>query len=517
MIAKKLLTTIAFAFVLLFSGCAKDDFVEVDGVCPLVISTIPTSDAVGVPLNQVITATFNEVMKPSTITEASFLVSANGAQIAGTVSYTGSTATFLPNSPLLPNTEYTGTITTLASDPRGNFLQENYVWTFTTLKTFTVGVSPDPTIGGEAVGGGTFNEGTTVTLTATAAFGYDFANWTEGGVIVPGAGVSYQFVLTGNRTLVANFIVEPPLQFTVILNSDINQGRTEGAGTFTAGTLVPVSANANAGYTFVNWTDAATNMVVSSEAIFEFVLTKDTELVANFSPIPTNAGLCPNPAVDLGSAKNYAILAESAISTTGVTSVTGDMGIFPLEATYITGFELDLAAGSAYATSPYVTGKIYAPSYAVPSYDNLNTAVNDMHTAFTTANGLAVDFVEHESGNLNGHTLYSGVYKWDTGVSITNQITLDGGGQDCAKFVFQIKEDLTVANGTKIILTNGAKADNIFWVVAGSGANLGTTVQFEGNILSKTMIAVKTGSSVNGRLLAQTAVTLEAATIVKPY
>ncbi|MDO9593525.1 MAG: Ig-like domain-containing protein, partial [Lutibacter sp.] len=138
MIAKKLLTTIAFAFVLLFSGCAKDDFEEVDGVCPLVISTIPTSDAVGVPLNQVITATFNEVMKPSTITTASFLVSANGVQIAGTVSYTGSTATFLPNSPLLPNTKYTGTITTLASDPRGNFLQENYVWSFTTLKTFTV-------------------------------------------------------------------------------------------------------------------------------------------------------------------------------------------------------------------------------------------------------------------------------------------------------------------------------------------------------------------------------------------
>ncbi|HCE53778.1 MAG: hypothetical protein APF83_12840 [Lutibacter sp. BRH_c52] len=667
MIAKKLLTTIAFAFVLLFSGCAKDDFQEVDGVCPLVISTIPTSDAVGVPLNQIITATFNEVMKPSTITSTSFLVSANGAQIAGTVTYAGSTATFTPNAPLLPNTEYTGTITTLASDSKGNFLQENYVWTFTTLKTFTVGVSSNPTIGGITAGGGTFVEGTTVTLTATpnplytfdnwteggaivpgagatyqfvlagnrtlvanyslipptqfavivssnpilggvttgaglydeglsvtvtatpnagftfanwteggvivpgatatyqfviandrtlvanyvpvqftialsssplmggttggagtfdtgttrtitatAAVGYDFANWTEGGVIVPGAGASYQFVLTGNRTLVANFVVEPPLQFTVMLIADPNDGGiVTGGGSFDEGSLVPISANANAGYTFVNWTDI-NGVEVSTNGTFEFLLTEDSTLQANFILDTVAIGECPNPAVDLGTAKNYAILAESGISTTGTTSVTGDMGIFPLEATYITGFDLILTAGAAYSTSSLVTGKIYAPSYAVPTPTNLNTAVNDMHTAFTTANGLAVDVTEYLAGNLNGQTLTTGVYKWGTGLSITNGITLDGGGQDCAKFVFIIGQDLTVGDGAIITLTNGAKADNIFWVVAGSKAELGTTVQFQGNILSKTLISLNTGATINGRLLAQTAVTLNAATVVKP-
>jgi len=667
MIAKKLLTTIAFAFVLLFSGCAKDDFEEVDGVCPLVISTIPTSEAVGVPLNQVITATFNEVMKPSTITEASFLVSANGAQIAGKVSYTGSTATFTPNSPLLPNTKYTGTITTLVSDQRGNYLQENYVWSFTTLKTFAVGVLSNPIIGGVTAGGGTFVEGTTVivtavpnagyafdnwteggvivpgatatyqfvlagnrtlvanyslipptqfavivssnpvlggvttgaglfnegslvtvtatpnagftfanwteggvivpgatatyqfviandrtlvanyvpvqftialssspllggttggagtfdtgttrTVTATAADGYDFANWTEGGVIVPGAGASYQIVLTGNRTLVANFVVEPPLQFTVMLIADPNNGGVvTGGGSFNGGSLVTVSANANAGYTFVNWTENGV-IVSGANEIYEFVIANDRTLQANFMLNAVASGECPTPSVNLGLAKNYAILAESGISTTGTTYVTGDMGISPSAATFITGFALNLTAGAAYSTSSLVTGNIYAPGYADPTPANLTTAVDDMHTAFTTANGLPADVTELMAGNLNGQTLVSGVYKWDTGLSVTNSITLDGGGVDCAKFVFQIAGDLTIANGTNIILTNGAKADNIYWVVAGSGAMLGTTVDFKGNILSKTLISVNTGSKVDGRLLAQTAVTLNASSIVKP-
>jgi len=516
MITKKLLTTFAFAFVLLFSGCAEDDFVEVDGVCPLVISTIPTSEAVGVPLNQIITATFNEVMKASTITEDSFLVSANGVQIAGTVSYTGSTATFLPDNPLLPNTEYTGTITTLASDPRGNFLQENYVWTFTTLKTFTVAVSTNPTIGGVTAGGGTFAEGTTVTLTATAAFGYDFVNWTEGGVIVPGAGASYQFILNGNRTLVANFIVEPPLQFTVILSGNPQAGgSTNGAGSFNAGSLVTVTATPNNGYTFVNWTENGI-IVSGANATYEFVIANDRTLVANFMLNTVAIGECLNPIVDLGMAKNFAILAESAISTTGVTSVTGDMGISPLAASFITGFGLTLHSSGTYSTSSLVTGKIYAADYTSPTPSNLTTTVDNMHTAFTTANGLAPNYTEYLAGNLNNVTLPAGVYKYGTGLLLSNTITLDGGGVDCAAFVFQIAGDLTVASNVKIVLINGAKADNIFWVTAGAGAVIGTDVDFSGNILSKTLISLEARSTVKGRLLAQSAVSLIGNTIVKP-
>lgn len=588
MIAKKLLTTIAFAFVLLFSGCAEDDFNEVDGLCPLVLSTVPEDGDIDVPLNQVITATFNEKMNPTTITGASFTVSANGALIAGTVTYSNLTATFTPSSLLDEDTEYTGTITTLAKDERGNALQEDYVWSFVTvlpLPEYAVGVSSSPSIGGLSAGSGLFDQGTAVTVTAVPNVGYTFTNWTENGIQVS-TSANYQFVLIADRTLVANYTLIPPAQFAVNTSAlPVAGGTTNGSGSFDVGSNVTVTATANTGYTFVNWTLAGVQ--VSTNSTYTFVLNANKTLVANFTvnaytlnvtavngtvvknpnnltynngdnveltatpnsgyeflnwtgdAIGTNnpltvlmngnknitanfilianaGGACATPAVDLGTAKNYAILAESGISTTGTTSVTGNMGIFPLEATYITGFDLILTAGAAYSTSSLVTGKIYAPSYAVPTPANLNTAVNDMHTAFTSANGLAVDVTEFLAGNLNGQTLTTGVYKWGTGLSITNGITLDGGGQDCAKFVFIIGQDLTVADGAIITLTNGAKADNIFWVVAGSKAELGTTVQFQGNILSKTLISLNTGATVNGRLLAQTAVTLNAATVVKP-
>lgn len=588
MIAKKLLTTIAFAFVLLFSGCAEDDFNEVDGLCPLVLSTVPEDGDIDVPLNQVITATFNEKMNPTTITGASFTVSANSTLIDGTVTYSNLTATFTPSSLLDEDTEYTGTITTLAKDERGNALQENYVWSFVTvlpLPEYSVEVSSSPSIGGLTAGGGLFDQGTAVTVTAVPNVGYTFTNWTENGIQVS-TSANYQFVLIADRTLVANYTLIPPAQFAVNTSAlPVAGGSTTGSGSFDVGSNVTVTATANTGYTFVNWTLAGVQ--VSTNANYTFVLSANTTLIANFAVsaytlnvtavngtvvknpdnatynngdnveltatpnsgyeflnwtgdatgtnnpltvlmdgnknitanfvlIATAGGECATPAVDLGTAGNYAILAESGISTTGTTSVTGDMGIFPLEATYITGFDLILTAGAAYSTSSLVTGKIYAPSYAVPTPTNLNTAVNDMHTAFTTANGLAVDVTEYMAGNLNGQTLASGVYKWGTGLSITNGITLDGGGVDCAKFVFIIDQDLTVGDGAIITLANGAKADNIFWMVAGSGAMLGTTVQFQGNILSKTLISLNTGATINGRLLAQTAVTLDAAAVVKP-
>jgi hypothetical protein len=238
-------------------------------------------------------------------------------------------------------------------------------------------------------------------------------------------------------------------------------------------------------------------------------------VTANFSLII--ASLCPT-IVDLGLSGNFAIFAESGISTTGVTLITGDIGVNPVTATSITGFGLILPAGGAFSTSSLVVGKVYAPDYAAPSPANMVTTSGDMHTAYTTANGLVVPAPTNEfmSGNLNGQTLTAGIYKWSSGVSITNGIVLDGGGDDCATFIFQIAQDLTVANSAVITLQNGAQAKNIFWVVAGSGAVLGTNVDFSGNILCKTLISVNTGGKVTGRLLAQTAVTLNAVTVVKP-
>ena len=75
--------------------------------------------------------------------------------------------------------------------------------------------------------------------------------------------------------------------------------------------------------------------------------------------------------------------------------------------------------------------------------------------------------------------------------------------------------ELRKQDAARITLTGGALAKNIFWQVAGA-VSIGTTAHFEGIVLAKTMVAVKTGASVNGRLLAQTAVTLQMNTITQP-
>lgn len=128
---RKLFPILAIAWVALFAGCKKDDFVEVDGICPLVIMTSPANGEINVPLNKVITATFNEPMNPLTITQSSFTIQ-GGAAVAGTISYSGATASFTPSSPLLNNTTYVGKITTAVKDMAGNSLQTNYIWSFST-------------------------------------------------------------------------------------------------------------------------------------------------------------------------------------------------------------------------------------------------------------------------------------------------------------------------------------------------------------------------------------------------
>jgi hypothetical protein len=133
---KNLLTTLAFVSVVLITGCQKDDFKEVIGVCPVVLSTSPEDGATGVALDKIITVSFNQRMNPATITSTSLLLRGPGTTtVAGTITYLDSTASFRPSSALAPNTTYTGTVTTLVKDLPGNALQTNYVWSFVTGPT----------------------------------------------------------------------------------------------------------------------------------------------------------------------------------------------------------------------------------------------------------------------------------------------------------------------------------------------------------------------------------------------
>jgi hypothetical protein len=219
-------------------------------------------------------------------------------------------------------------------------------------------------------------------------------------------------------------------------------------------------------------------------------------------------------AVNLGTAGTFVILSKTGITTTGTTAIVGDIGVSPIVATSMTGFGLIADSTNTFSKSSLVSGKIYAADYFAPTPAKLTSAISAMQTAFTDAAGrVSPDFTELGAGDISGKTLLPGLYKWNTGVAITNGVTLAGGPNDV--FIFQIAGDLVVNNGAKITLTGGAQAKNIFWQVSGK-ATIGSAAAVKGIILSQTLISFNTGATLSGRALAQTAVTLIANTITAP-
>ncbi len=216
--------------------------------------------------------------------------------------------------------------------------------------------------------------------------------------------------------------------------------------------------------------------------------------------------------VALASAGDFVILAEAAVSSSPDSIITGDIGLSPAAASYFTGFSLTMHASGEYATSDQVTGNLYASDYVSPTPSNLTTAIEDMLLAYADAAGRTANYNELYSGDLSGKTLSPGVFKFGNTVLINTDLTLNGSETDV--WIFQISGNLTMASNVNIILEGGADAKNIFWQVADS-VTIGSGAHFEGTILGKTNIALETGASINGRLYAQTAVTLDEATVTK--
>ena len=122
-------------------------------------------------------------------------------------------------------------------------------------------------------------------------------------------------------------------------------------------------------------------------------------------------------------------------------------------------------------------------------------------------------FVILGAGDIGGMTLTPGVYKWSTGLLIPTDVTLSGASTDV--WIFQVGEELTLDSATTVVLTGGAVASHVFWQVDGL-VNVGTTAHLEGVVLTQKSITLKTGASLRGRLLAQTAVNLDANTVTEP-
>ncbi|MCX7027607.1 MAG: ice-binding family protein [Spirochaetes bacterium] len=286
-------------------------------------------------------------------------------------------------------------------------------------------------------------------------------------------------------------------------------GTTAAAGTVTlnpAGTTVIFTPSANLANNTVytaTITTGAQDMEGNALAA-AYVWTFTTSALETASPAPVN----------LRTAGDFVLLAKTGISTTGATTIVGDLGISPAATTYLTGFSQSLDASNQFATASIVTGSLYTADMTPPTPTKMTTAISDMETAFTDAAGRTLPaFTELGAGDVSGLTLVPGLYKWGTGLLITTGVTLSGSATDV--WIFQIAQDLTVSSGAMITLSGGALAKNIFWQVSGQ-TTLETTVDFKGIVLCQTAIVMRTGAVFNGRALAQTAITLDANAVTKP-
>lgn len=194
--------------------------------------------------------------------------------------------------------------------------------------------------------------------------------------------------------------------------------------------------------------------------------------------------------MDLGTALTYGALSGSAgITNVGLTVITGDIGTTALE---ISGFGPGIITGTSHIGDE--AGIV---------------AFTDASEAYAQAKALPADHDYSTLNDLTGTTIYAGTYFVASFISLNGALYLDGEGDPDAKWVFQIGSALLINIGSQVVLTNGAKACNVFWQV-GSSATIDVGVEFQGNVLAYAGIAVKTSASVKGGLYALTeSVTLQ--------
>lgn len=189
--------------------------------------------------------------------------------------------------------------------------------------------------------------------------------------------------------------------------------------------------------------------------------------------------------VDFGGTADFALLAGSAITSTGATNITGNIGLSP--GTSIGGFPPGIIVGTKEInTSLSIQGKL------------------DLTAAYNEAAGRTATDIVTLSGNIGGLTLTPGLYKTTSSLAISSgDVTFDAEGKSNSVFIIQIASAFTTTSGRKVFLKGGAQASNIYWQV-GSSVTLGTTSVMKGTIMAMQSITFNTGATLDGKALART-------------
>ena len=214
------------------------------------------------------------------------------------------------------------------------------------------------------------------------------------------------------------------------------------------------------------------------------------------NPLGVREGGAPGPSpVALGTASTFRVLAGSAVTSTGPTAITGDLGVSPGSA--VSGFPPGTVSGTIHVADPAAA-----------------QAKLDLTTAYNDAAGRSTGRIT-VSGDLTGRTLAPGLYKSTSSLAISGALTFDALGDPNAAFIIQMASTLTTGPGSNVILAGGAKASNIIWQV-GTSATLGTNSVFKGTILADQAITANTGAKVNGKLLTRIAAVTMASNVIAP-
>lgn len=451
---QKLLITTAFAALSLaaiLGSCKKDDFVQVDSVCPLVLTTDPANLATSVALNKIITVTFNEKIDPATITQASITLTGTTA-VLGTVTYSGTTATFTPTLPLAVNTTYTGRVTTAVKDETGNALQADYVWTFSTGTTLSpVVIATDP-----------INNTTGVPLnkTVTATFNMPMDPLTintttvklmQGTVAVAGI-VTY----SGNT---ASFTPATPLIINTVYTATITTGAKNTVGT---------ALTANYVWIFTTGTITAPTVVSTDPANNATAVVLNKIVSANFSEVMNPLTL---------NATTFTLMQGSTVIT-GTITYSGITAYFTPTANLVAGTVYTATittgaknlAGIALANNyvwSFTTGTAVAP--AVITTDPVNNATGVTLNKVVTANfNMAMDPL---TINATTFTVKQGTTPF-TGTVIYNGSTATFTGT--VAFTANTIYTATITTGAKNLAGTGLSSDYV-WTFA-TGTSLASTV-----------------------------------------